>query len=148
MGKEGIGLILINSAGTSNGAGNAPESAVDLELDEALDALEIIRWVKEKGLTKIQSEGDGQRVVNAINGKQSAINWINSNIIQECYFFLIILITENVQHVGRDANTVDDSLEKHALSIAIVEEWELFNPAWLECNYNCRPIMDVLLFLH
>ncbi|XP_026396120.1 uncharacterized protein LOC113290751 [Papaver somniferum] len=80
-GAYGFGLICKNISGICNGLRGGYGKALDTEQAEVRALLEAVLWAKEQGKLSIHPEEECSNVINALNGKFSAIKWTTANLI-------------------------------------------------------------------
>lgn len=88
-------------------------------------------WAKQKGLTRIQLEGNCLNVIEALKGKQTSVKWTTHNLIQDALDILSTFNFWSSNYVHRDANHLTDSLAKFARTQVIFFHWLNSGPEWV-----------------
>ncbi|XP_026434339.1 uncharacterized protein LOC113331914 [Papaver somniferum] len=125
-------LISRNSAGDCDGLRGGAAHAIDPEQAEAQALLEAVLWAKQKGLTKLQLEGDCLNVISVVNGSLTAVKWTTHNLIKDALDILSSFSFWSCTYVHRDANHIADSLAKFARSQIICFQYYNDFPAWIQ----------------
>ncbi|XP_026434041.1 uncharacterized protein LOC113331533 [Papaver somniferum] len=129
---SGWALISRNFSGDCDGLRGGAAHAIDPEQAEVQALLEAVLWAKQKGLTKLQLEGDCLNVINAVNGSLTAVKWTTHNLIKAALGILSSFSFWSCTYVHRDANHIADSLAKFARSHTICFQYYNDIPAWVQ----------------
>ncbi|XP_026453050.1 uncharacterized protein LOC113353735 [Papaver somniferum] len=129
---SGWGLICRDFAGNNNGLREGACIATDPEKDEAISLLEVVLWTKINGWKKIHLEGDCSNVIHAINGRSCAVKWTSLNVVNDALSILKTFDSWSCTYAHRDANHLDDSLEKFTRAHSICFSWFNNMHVWVE----------------
>ncbi|XP_026383692.1 uncharacterized protein LOC113279206 [Papaver somniferum] len=120
---SGIGLIMLNIAGSFIGCKLKAGSVRNAEEAESLALLEAVTWAKAKRLEKVCVISDAKTVIDAFNSTSNQIFWYNKSVLEDCKTISSCVHLVKFEFLKRDHIILADQAAKFSGRTRTSGEW-------------------------